>query len=136
MMIMRVKATKMRKKKPHLVRGMMRYIILACIIFGTALIIVKQRNSVTTMGYELSRLKTQSKRLDDEHRSLSVEFNGLKQPDVIQQKIKLFGLNLIQLNAAQKVEIPKPEPIDINGLGAKEGDPKVKPKEESRLVRK
>jgi hypothetical protein len=136
MMIMRVKAAKVRKKKPQLVRGMMRYIILACVIFGAALIIVRQRNSVTKMGYEFSRLKRQNELLNNEHRNLSVEFRALTQPDVIQEKIKSFGLNLIPLNAAQKVEMPEPEPIDINGSGATKGNPEVKPREESRVVRK
>jgi len=135
MMIMRVKTTRVRKKKPRLVKGMLKYFVLALIIFGSAFITVKQRNSVTKMGYELGQLQNRSQQLERERRALELQFTELKQPDVILRKIEKFRLKLVRIEASQKKELPKPKPIDANSPKPPDSDTERKNNEESRVVR-
>jgi len=113
MMIMSVKTKRGYKKKPRLVRGLTRYLVMACIIFGTAFICVKQRNSVTKMGYTINEVKRQIKLFDEEHDSLEIQLSELKRPDRIKKAIRDRGLGLSEVEAGQKVTLKKPGVIEI-----------------------
>lgn len=135
MMILRVKPKKVKKRKPPLVKGMTKYFLLALIIFGTAYITVKQRNSVTKMGYELGQLQRKNAEFDRERKTLESRFNELRQPGEILKQVEKFGLKLVRIEATQVITRPKPKPIDINNTEPSESDSEIKNKEESRLVR-
>ena len=135
-MIMRVRVRRGRKKKPRLVRGLLRYLVMACIIFGTAFIYVKQRNSVTKMGYEINELRGHNAQLDKQNDSLEIRLTELERPDRIKEAIRKRGLRLAEVEARQKVTLPKPDPIELTDVDSSEniGDDEVKG--ESRVVRK
>jgi len=113
MMIMNVKAKRGRKKKPRLVRGLTRYLVMACIIFGTAFVCVKQRNSVTKLGYIINDLKKRIKQFDEGHDSLEIQLSELKRPDRIKKAIRDRGLRLSEVEPRQKVTLRKPDAIEI-----------------------
>ena len=135
MMILRVKPKKARKRKPPLVKGMAKYFLLALIIFATAYITVKQRNSVTKMGYELGQLQRKNAEYDRERKALELRFNELRQPKEVLKQIEKFGLNLVRADAAQVITRQRPEPLDINNTGPSDTGTEIKNKENSRLVR-
>ena len=113
MILMQVRTRRGRKKKPRLVRGLMRYLVIACVIFGTAFIYVKQRNSVTKMGYEINGLRKRCTQLDQEYHALEINLTELKRPDRIRELVRLYGLNLVEVEAGQKVTLGKPDPIEV-----------------------
>jgi len=122
MMIMSVKTKRGRKKKPRLVRGLTRYLVMAVIIFGTAFICVKQKNSVTRMGYTINQVKRQIKRFDEEHDSLEIQLSELKRPDRIKKAISDRGLGLSEVEAGQKVTLRKPDAIEVMEAESQEED--------------
>ena len=136
MMIMHVRLKRGRKKKPRLVRGLLRYLVLACIIFGTAFIYVKQRNSVTKMGYEINELRQQNAQLDKQNDSLEIRLSELERPDRIKEAIRQRRLRLTEVEARQKVTLPKPDPIRLTDGGSSGTIGEDEVKGESRMVRK
>jgi hypothetical protein len=133
---MHVRLKRGRKKKPRLVRGLLRYLVLACIIFGTAFIYVNQCNSVTTMGYEINELRRQNALLDKQHDSLEIRLNALERPDKIKKAIKERRLRLTEVEARQKVTLPKPDPIRLTDKDSSGTIGQDEVKGESRVVRK
>jgi hypothetical protein len=136
MMMLQVRTRKGRKKKPRLVRGLTRYIVLACVIFGTAFVYVKQRNTVTRMGYDINVLKQRDTDLAREHGLLEIELTELKRPDRIREEIRREGLNLREVENDQKITLYRPMPMEI--IEPEEGDRPVEAtsNDETRLVRR
>jgi hypothetical protein len=136
MYTMHVKTRKGRKKKPRLVRGLMGYLVLACVLFGSAFMFVAQRNSVTQMGFRLNDLKDRIAELDEEHSRLVIHFEFLKQPREMRKLISKHGLNLVPVEKTQIVEIPLPDPIEIPDNGGAEKDGTDRVERDRRLARK
>ena len=115
MILLQVKTRRTKKKKPKLVRGLMSYLLLMCVLFGTAFIYVKQRNTVTKMGYEIGRLRNSLTRLEQENHSLDLRYSELILPDRMKDVTAALGLNLREVEHGQKVTRAKPKAIILTG---------------------
>ena len=133
-MLMQVKVKRPHKRKPRLVRGLMRHLILACILFGAAFMYVRQQNSITEMGYELKRLGKQKERLEHEYDALELDLTDLKQPDRILDLVEKYGLNLTTVEPAQTIQLEKPDPIVPRRSNSEEKGDRLG--DESRVARK
>ena len=111
MMLMKVRTKRSKKKKPRLVRGLMRYLLLFCVLFGTAFIYVRQRNTVTEMGYDLNGLREDLAELEVQHADLELEYSELILPGRIKDISARLGLNLREVDYRQKVTLTRPKPV-------------------------
>ena len=133
MMIMQVRTRRKRKKKPRLVRGLMRYLVMACILFGTALMYVRQISSVTSMGYEINELEKQRTLLDQKRRDLRGEMSQLRDPKNMKKKLDDLGLPLTEVDYAQRVDLDKPAPLLLPDRARRN---KTRPKTQDQIARK
>lgn len=133
MMIMQVRTRRKRKKKPRLVRGLMRYLVMACILFGTALMYVRQISSVTSMGYEINKLKKQRTLLDQKNGDLQHEMSLLRRPNTIRGLLDKFRLPLTEVDYAQRVDLDKPAPLLLPDKARRN---KTRPKAQDQIARK
>jgi len=103
------------RKTPRLSMGSVaRWSVLAFILIATAVVYVWQRNTIITLGYEITGLKKEIREAGTEEQKLRVKLASLHATRNILTKVKEKGLDLEEVPPSRRITLAMPRPIELS----------------------
>ncbi len=103
------------RKAPRLnMAAAAKWSVLAFIMIATAVIYVWQRNTVITLGYEMSGLKKDIREAATEQLKLRAKLVPLQTTQHLLRKVEEKGLDLEAVPPSRRITVAMPRPIELS----------------------
>ena len=77
--------------------NLQRFIVILVMVVIMGLVLVYQHARIIHAGYQMAQLSEQRKQLNEQQRRLAAELAELKRPEVVSEKVREFGVELVPM---------------------------------------
>jgi cell division protein FtsL len=103
------------RKTPRLnMESVVKWSVVAVIVIATAVVYVWQRNTIITLGYEISNLKKEIREAGTEELKLQAKLAPLYTTQHILKQVREKGLDLAEVPPGQRMTLVMPRPIEVS----------------------